>query len=132
MVRTDIARLALSQAIHQLNQVGNVPQAQRIIEQFTREVDAMELRGKMTDEAMDMIADEDGTIEEEGAVKPTRIFSEMGVPMPPEVAANLGLPSQTFLGVVRFPTSWFATGSRFKDRDVQRNYLAEVCHEKSW
>jgi charged multivesicular body protein 2A len=78
-----------AQAMHQLNQMVNVPQMQAIIQKFTMENEAMDLKSEMVDDAMDMIMDEDGTLEEDTAAQYAKIFSEIGVPMPPQVAASL-------------------------------------------
>jgi division protein CdvB (Snf7/Vps24/ESCRT-III family) len=78
-----------ARAIHQLNQMVNVPRMQGIIQQFTMENEAMELRAEMGDDLMDMIMDGDGALEEDTAVQYARVLSELGVPLPPQVAASL-------------------------------------------
>ena len=77
-------------AMHQLNKMVNVPQLQQIMQKFMMENEMMDMKGEMVDDAMDDLWDEDGDMEEETAQQYAQIFSEMGIQMPPELAAQVG------------------------------------------
>ena len=79
-----------AQAMHQLNRMVNVPQMQMIMQKFMMENEMMDMKSEMVDEVMDDVWDEEGDVEEETAAQYAQIFNEIGVPMPPQVAASLG------------------------------------------
>ena len=80
-------------AMHQLNRMVNVPQMQAIMAKFMQENEMMDMKSEMVDEAMDDLWDDEGDVEEETAAAYAQIFSEIGVPMPPALAAQVGVAS---------------------------------------
>jgi charged multivesicular body protein 2A len=79
-----------TQAMHQLNQMTNLPEMQSIVQKFMMENEMMDMKADMVDEAIDMGLDTEGTVEEEAAAQYAQIFQEMGIPMPPQLAAQAG------------------------------------------
>ena len=82
-------------AMHQLNRMVNVPQMQAIMAKFMQENEMMDMKSEMVDEAMDDLWDDEGDIEEESAAAYAQIFNEIGVAMPPALAAQVGAASPT-------------------------------------
>jgi charged multivesicular body protein 2A len=76
-------------AMHQLNQMTNVPEMQAIVQKFIMENEMMDAKNEMVDEAIDMGLDTEGTLEEETAAQYAKIFEEMGMPVPPQIAAQV-------------------------------------------
>jgi charged multivesicular body protein 2A len=79
-----------TQAMCQLNRMTNVPEMQAIVQKFMMENEMMDMKSDMVDEAIDMGLDTEGTVEDEAAVQYARIFEEMGMPVPAQIAAQAG------------------------------------------
>jgi charged multivesicular body protein 2A len=79
-----------AQAMHQLNRMTNVPEMQAIMQKFVMENEMMDMKSEMVDEAIDMGLDTDGTIEDDTAAQYAKIFEEMGLPVPPAIAGQVG------------------------------------------
>ena len=76
-------------AMTQLNRMVNVPQLQAIMQKFMMENEMMDMKGEMMDEAMDDLWDDQGDMEDETAAQYAKIFNEMGIQMPPALAAQM-------------------------------------------
>lgn len=76
-------------AMNQLNKMIKVPELQMIMQKFMMENEMMDMKGEMVDEAMDDLWDEDGDLETETAQQYAQVFTEMGIQMPPELAAQV-------------------------------------------
>jgi charged multivesicular body protein 2A len=76
-------------AMHQLNRMINVPEMQMIMQKFMMENEMMDMKSDMVDEAIDMALDTDGTLEEDTAAQYAKIFQDMGMAVPPQIAAQI-------------------------------------------
>jgi charged multivesicular body protein 2A len=80
--------------MHRLNAMVNVPEMQMIMQKFMMENEMMDMKKELVDEAMDIVTDEDGTIEDDAAAQYARLFDEMGIAPPPALAAQIGAGAQ--------------------------------------
>jgi charged multivesicular body protein 2A len=76
-------------AMHQLNQITNVPQMQAIVQKFMAENELMDMKAEMLDDSMNDIWVNDGLMEEETADAYARVLGEMGITVPAEVVAQM-------------------------------------------
>ena len=75
-------------AMSQLNRMVNVPQMQMIMMKFMQENEMMDMKSEMVDDQMDDLWDEEGDMEDESVAAYSQIFNEIGIPMPPQMAAQ--------------------------------------------
>ena len=76
-------------AMSQLNRMVNVPQMQMIMMKFMQENEMMDMKSEMVDDQMDDLWDEEGDMEDESVAAYSQIFNEIGIPMPPQMAAQV-------------------------------------------
>jgi charged multivesicular body protein 2A len=78
-------------AMRQLNRMTNVPQMQAIVHKFMQENELQDMKAEMIDDTMNDIWDTDGTMEDDTAMEYQKIFSEMGIAVPPEIQAQIAM-----------------------------------------
>jgi charged multivesicular body protein 2A len=77
----------VTQAMHRLNQMMNVPEIQAIVQKFMMEDEMLDMKDDIANEAFDTLFDAEGTVDEDAATQYAQIFAEMRLPVPLQIAA---------------------------------------------
>jgi len=81
---TDAMRSA-ARAMHQMNRQTNLPAMQRIMAQYEREGEMMDLKQEVMNDTIDGVAEQEGDAEDEDAII-NQVFDEIGIKMAADLA----------------------------------------------